>query len=501
MKGKHFDPEGETRGERKAASRKKKIVIIVLTMAALAVILAVLFTSFRKNAKTVTEYLDLGENYMDELNYEEAVVAFQEAIRLEPKNTDASLGLGRAYEGAEEYEQAEAAYLSAIDKVSDCGDLYEALAELYIRLDRLEDAEALLEEAISQTDDEDVLELYEKTQPQPPTASLASGTYDTWQRLELSSMYSSEIIYYTTDGSEPGEDSSVYQEPIILSAGKTVIQAKVVNDRGYESEVAAYEYTIDREAQEITFEDEVMERAVRTKLNIWNTPITDEDTAAIQSLTIVGNYFEDSEESLAGTDFTEEGYEIYGSVHAETGDMQSLADLQYIPFLTELNIAYQENLSLAGIEVCTELRELSLLNDGLSSIGELQSLSSLERLSFGWNRVSDLTPLAGLSGLTSLSFWGNRVSDLAPLAGLGNLSYLDFAKNQVSDISALSGMTELSALWMYGNQVSDLTPLVELANLEVLMFRDNPVADLSVFQSIYPRLTRTDVSRKGGEGL
>ncbi|MCD8098801.1 MAG: chitobiase/beta-hexosaminidase C-terminal domain-containing protein [Lachnospiraceae bacterium] len=306
MRRKHPGPESGMREERKSTGRKKKIVIFVLAVAALAVILAVLFTLFRKSTKIVTEYLELGENYMDELNYEEAVVAFQEAIRLDPKNTDASLGLGRAYEGAEEYEQAEAAYLSSIDRVSDCGDLYEALAELYIRLDRLEDAEALLEEAVSQTDDEDVMALYEKTQPQPPTASLAPGTYDTWQRLELSSAYSSEIIYYTTDGSEPGEDSSMYQEPIILPAGKTVIQAKVVNDRGYESEVATYEYMIDRDAQEITFTDEVMERVVRTKLNIWNTPITDEDVATIQSLTIVGDYFEDSEESLSGINFTEE---------------------------------------------------------------------------------------------------------------------------------------------------------------------------------------------------
>ena len=53
---------------------------------------------------------------------------------------------------------------------------------------------------------------------------------------------------------------------------------------------------------------------------------------------------------------------------------------------------------------------------------------------------------------------------------------------------------------MYDNQVSDLTPLKPLEELSVLMFRDNPVTDLSVFKSVFPRLTRTDVSFRQREG-
>ena len=54
---------------------------------------------------------------------------------------------------------------------------------------------------------------------------------------------------------------------------------------------------------------------------------------------------------------------------------------------------------------------------------------------------------------------------------------------------------------MYENHVSDLTPLTGLMNLQVLMMRGNDLNDLSVFRTIFPKLTRTDILlRKGGEG-
>lgn len=59
-----------------------------------------------KKKMTVQDYLDLGEKYLTELNYEEAIVAFGKAIELEPRNTEAYLKLADVYDVQEDYEMA-----------------------------------------------------------------------------------------------------------------------------------------------------------------------------------------------------------------------------------------------------------------------------------------------------------------------------------------------------------------------------------------------------------
>ena len=75
----------------------------------------------------VAEQLELGQKYMLEQEYEEAVVAFNKAIELEPSTKEAYYGLGRSYEGlaslaeensgeeqADYYAKAEEAYLQVL---------------------------------------------------------------------------------------------------------------------------------------------------------------------------------------------------------------------------------------------------------------------------------------------------------------------------------------------------------------------------------------------------
>lgn len=479
---------------------KAFILIFACILAAVGLIAYLWFS--RSGAARLAEYIDLGERYLEELNYEEAVVAFQKAVGIDPKNKEASSGLARAYEGAEQYEQAEAVYLDMTERFPSDGIFYKDLAELYVRLERLEDAKRLLEEAVSRTEDEAVQELYERTSPKAPVFSLAAGTYDTWQAVEISVEHGEEVIFYSLDGSEPDENSLIYQEPVILPSGTTVLQAKAVNSMGYVSEIASAEYHISQRREEIEFSDPVMESLVRQKLGIWSGPLYNEDVAMITSLRAVGREGESEEGNhLSATTFTESGYQIYGNVMSDTGDLSTLADLVYMPFLTELELTYQNHLSLDGIASCSRLSSLSLLHNDLNSIEPLQGLISLERLSLGWNRIRDLSPISGLTNLTSLSFWENQVSSLEPLSGLTELRYLDLSGNAVSDLSPLAGLSKLEELWMYENHVSDLTPLTGLMNLQVLMMRGNDLNDLSVFRTIFPKLTRTDILlRKGGEG-
>ena len=44
------------------------------------------------------ECLDLGQKYMTEMNYEEAIIAYNKALEIDPKNVDAYQALANIYE-------------------------------------------------------------------------------------------------------------------------------------------------------------------------------------------------------------------------------------------------------------------------------------------------------------------------------------------------------------------------------------------------------------------
>ena len=52
----------------------------------------------------ITEQLELGQKYLTEVQYEEALIAFQKVIELEPKTYEAYMGIAQVYEGQEQYE-------------------------------------------------------------------------------------------------------------------------------------------------------------------------------------------------------------------------------------------------------------------------------------------------------------------------------------------------------------------------------------------------------------
>lgn len=72
----------------------------------LFVIAVLLSLSACKKEPTIQDYLELGQKYLAELNYEEAVVAFTKAIQLDPKHAAAYSGLAEAYVGLDDYDQA-----------------------------------------------------------------------------------------------------------------------------------------------------------------------------------------------------------------------------------------------------------------------------------------------------------------------------------------------------------------------------------------------------------
>ena len=91
----------------------------LLRLLALALAALLLFTACKSKAERVQEQLDLGQRYLTELNYTEAIIAFTEAIEIDPESIPAYMGRAKAYSGTEQYEEAKTDYTTVIDKTAE----------------------------------------------------------------------------------------------------------------------------------------------------------------------------------------------------------------------------------------------------------------------------------------------------------------------------------------------------------------------------------------------
>jgi tetratricopeptide (TPR) repeat protein len=87
-------------------TEKRKLLQLVA-----AVLLAVmLLTACSSKATNAADKIELGQKYLTELNYTEAVASFTEAIKLDPDNIQAYMGRAEGYMALGEYDKALADY-------------------------------------------------------------------------------------------------------------------------------------------------------------------------------------------------------------------------------------------------------------------------------------------------------------------------------------------------------------------------------------------------------
>jgi len=105
--------------EEKTSKPNKKLLIIIVAIIAIALVAALaLFVPKSAEAKKLEEYLDLGDKYLNELDYEQAIANYLAVIEIDPKNVDAYLGLADAYIALGEYDKAEDILNDALSELS-----------------------------------------------------------------------------------------------------------------------------------------------------------------------------------------------------------------------------------------------------------------------------------------------------------------------------------------------------------------------------------------------
>lgn len=136
--------------------RKKKVILV------LALIICFL-AGIAGCSKTVSsgnfqENFDLGVRYLEEANYDKAILAFTAAIQIDPKNTEAYKNLAVAYENTGKPKEAASLLLYAADQNSQPEDIAR-LSDLIHQITDLSEAAAMAQMAYSQTGNPEFISL------------------------------------------------------------------------------------------------------------------------------------------------------------------------------------------------------------------------------------------------------------------------------------------------------------------------------------------------------
>ena len=87
-------------------AKKKKILPFIITVAVALIVLIVGICIYNTPANRIQRQLDLGNKYLEEENYEQAIVEFDKAIAIDPMSVEAYLGKAEAYEGMGDMDMA-----------------------------------------------------------------------------------------------------------------------------------------------------------------------------------------------------------------------------------------------------------------------------------------------------------------------------------------------------------------------------------------------------------
>lgn len=121
----------------------------------LALLLVLVLTACGNKAQEYQDKYDLGAKYVSDGNYEEAIIAYTAAIKIDVKNPAAYLARGKAYvlsgETSNSLETALEDFNRAVELDETNPDAYLGLADVYIRRGEYDKALEVIENAIDKT--------------------------------------------------------------------------------------------------------------------------------------------------------------------------------------------------------------------------------------------------------------------------------------------------------------------------------------------------------------
>ena len=220
---------------RKRAKQRRQRLLLVLFL----ILVLIGIASFLLYRNSYAGVVGRGRQALGARNLTEAEVLFRRAIRQNPSRTEGYTGLAQVFIEQDDLSGAESIFLIALQTQTTNVELYRALIHFYLDTNQVWSIPLLLQGV-----DEQVIEGVSDYFTPMPEFTLPEGTFQEVQEIALT-IEGEMTIRYTTDGTDPTLNSTVYMEPILLrEEGITTIRAVGINERGIPSLVNYRTFTI-----------------------------------------------------------------------------------------------------------------------------------------------------------------------------------------------------------------------------------------------------------------
>ena len=402
---------------------RKTLIIILSSAIALLLIGIVLFAVISKSDKELENQLKLADKYLSELDYAQAIAAYEVAIEIDPHNVAAYLGIAEAYMALGDLDNTIAILEEGYGLTKDA-TLGQRLKEVKAMKTKAEYADQVITDT-----------------PTPIPEETSTIIFIPWEEAGIED--------YAIDWIDPDLESCMREVTGIRD--RDIMLSDV--------------WEITELDLSLTFMWNVHNLHDLTALGVlYNLQYLDVSFNKVEDISVLANL-----PNLVHLDLAH-NYNI--------NDISSLADLTHLEFL-DLASTYIDNIS-----ALTNLKNLKFLNlDGVELInGDISPLADLTKLeTLSVYRIHSLAPLANLTNLKSLyvGICTSEDEDISFLSNFTQLQRLSLVYCGISDISALANLTNLQYLALYNNNISDISPLANLTNLTELAISDNPITDYS----------------------
>ena len=409
------------------------------------------------------------------------------------QSNNVAIELANQFKKSGNYTQAEATLSKAI--ADSCTmELYMALCQLYVDQDKIIDAMAMLDNVTDPVIAEQLL----SARPEAPTADLEPGFYNEYLSVSLNSS-DGGFVYYILNDQYPSFANEPLTSPILLPAGETQINAIVVGRNGLVSPIASFKYTVGGVVEQVYFEDEVLEQAVRQQLYLGNSAIYSDQLWEVKNFIVpegAQNFADLSYfpylESLSIQNYNIDSLSFLSNLPSLrkldlSGCRFPAADLSIIgalPNLQDLNLSNCGLSTLTGLENAIEISYLDLSDNSIRNLTPLSSLLRMQELDLSHNAVTDLKQLANMAHLTRLDVSHNSLNSIAPIASCAKLTWLNASQNALTSVSAVTNLSNLTYLNLNKNNLTDVSVISECTELQELYIANNTISTISTFKTL-----------------
>lgn len=388
--------------------KKKKILIAVIVLILVVLIVGVTtmkVTGTSQRAK-INRMMKTAQKFLNEMQYEQAIAAFDTVLEIEPKHLPAYMGKAETYVAMDDVDSAVSTmnkaeriareeYESTGKKLDKVDKMYELYVQILKNDGRFENAINIIEEAKKWLQDDNLEKILE------------------------------DLVGKTIDMNVP--------------------DAK------------------------IAFEDPVLEKDIRKIINKPDGDIMISDVWYVEEVKICGDYVGDEVDVKTYTRgyywSSDNSKRETSQVISTLNDLYYFRNLKKLT----VNYHEGVDISvLADSDNFPNLRMISFVSDGLKDISQISGLTFLTSVSFDLNDITDFTPLAMLTRLSYLSIASNKgMHSTEKLDRLTYLKSLSAWGIDDVDVGAVASLPNLKSLQLSSGDYSKLADCHNLTSLEI----------------------------------